>query len=239
MAKMKTVQLSPSCWQFQDTPDGNMYSHCYLIVGNERALLVDTGFGTENLKTVAESLTNLPIMLVNTHADGDHVMGNKPFETAHMHPAEYDRYHSTSSVGRDAPVAPLWEGDVIDLGGRRFEVILIPGHTPGSIVLLDEENRILIGGDSVQCGMVFMVGPGRNMAGYIQSMQKLKGIQDKFSQVYPGHGDIVTDSGIIDDLIAGAKKVQAGEVEGEPSTFPMEGLKPLVYPVGRVRFLYA
>ncbi len=48
---------------------------------------------------------------------------------------------------------------MIDLGAMKFEALLIPGHTPGSIALLDRENRLLIGGDSVQRGTVLMVGP--------------------------------------------------------------------------------
>ncbi len=57
----------------------------------------------------------------------------------------------------------LWEGTVIDLGFWKFEVILTPGHTPGSIMLLDREKRLLISGDTIQAGDIYMFGPGRNL----------------------------------------------------------------------------
>jgi glyoxylase-like metal-dependent hydrolase (beta-lactamase superfamily II) len=234
--KVYTVtQLHDASWMIQEG-DGAFSVNCFLIAGKDKALLADSGFGKGDLKSVVEGLTSLPLILVNTHADGDHVLGNQQFDMAHMHPSEYDRYHGT--VGFDAPVTALWEGDVIDLGGRRFETILVPGHTPGSIVLLDRENRILIGGDTVQGGSVFMVGQGRNMTGYIGSIQKLKGIQDQFDQVYPGHGAIVKGSGILDELIAGAVMVQKGEVEGTPLPGPIENMNAKSYKTGRVSFLY-
>jgi len=228
-------QVDIACWMIQE--GGAVSVNCFLIAGEESALLIDSGFGNGDLKAEVEKLTSLPVILVNSHADGDHVLGNKQFGTAHMHPAEYDRYHGV--VGHDAPVAPLWEGDVIDLGGRRFEVILIPGHTPGSIALLDEENRLLIGGDSIQGGMIFMFGPGRNITGYIDSMRKLKDIQSKFDTVYTGHGEILGDSDILDDLIEGAVKVRNGEVDGEALTGRMAELGAKSYKVGRAGFLYA
>ena len=238
MVKMekKVIQLSDSVWQIQDTNNGIMSVNCFLIAGKEKALLADTGFGEGSLKEVVEGLTNLPIVLVNTHADGDHVLGNKQFGLAHMHPAEFDRYHR--AVGYDSPVEALWEGDVLDIGGRRFEVILVPGHTPGSIVLLDRENRLLLGGDSVQGGTIFMIGQGRNMSGYIASMRKLKGIQDQFDTVYTGHGHVLEGSGILDELIDGAIKIYHGEVEGKAMERKIENLEGKTYAVGRVTFLY-
>ncbi|MCL2121763.1 MAG: MBL fold metallo-hydrolase [Clostridiales bacterium] len=232
----KVIQLSESVWQIQDTNNGIMSVNCFLIAGKEKALLADSGFGEGSLKEVVEGLTNLPLILVNTHADGDHVLGNKQFGLAHMHPAEFDRYHR--AVGYDAPVEALWEGDVLDIGGRRFEVILIPGHTPGSIALLDRENRLLLGGDSVQGGTIFMIGQGRNMSGYMASMRKLKGIQDQFDTVYTGHGRVLEGSGILDELIDGAVKVYRGEVEGKAMERKIENLEGKTYTVGRVTFLY-
>jgi len=230
------VQVDETCWEIRDSYDGKFYVNCYLFIGKDKAMLVDSGFGAGDIKAVVDGLTDLPVMLVNTHADGDHIMGNKNFGTAHMHPSEYDRYHSTA--GQEAPVAPLWEGDVIDIGGRRFEVILIPGHTPGSIALLDAENRILVCGDSVQDGMIFMIGAGRNMTGFIESIGKLKKISDRFDKVYCGHGDVVEGSALLDDLIDGAQKVLRGEVKGKPMPDMIENMKASLYTAGRAKFLF-
>ena len=201
----------------------------FLFIGVEKALLIDTGFGTGDIKKFVGSLTNLPLMLVNTHADRDHIGCNKLFEKAYMHPAEYDRYENLTET------SPLWEGDIIDLGNRNFEIILIPGHTPGSIALLDRENRILIGGDSVQTGTIYMFGAGRNINGYIDSMSKLSKIQNEFDIVYPSHGDIPVKSDIIPELIKGAKGVLSGEIAGgeAPNNIPAK-----LYNIGIAKFLY-
>lgn len=232
----QVAQVDESCWQITETFAGPINVCCYLVIGKTRAMLVDSCFGKGKLRETVEGMTGLPITLVNTHADGDHVLGNNQFETAHMHPADFERYHQT--VGYAAPVVPLWEGDVIDLGGRSFETILIPGHTPGSIVLLDGENRVMFGGDSVQGGLVFMAGPGRNIAAYIESLKKLKAMQGRFDRVYAGHGETVVDSGFVDDLLSGAEKVRDGEIEGSDPPGAFAELKAKVYTSGRVKFLY-
>ena len=65
-------------------------------------------------------------------------------------------------------VLPAFEGDIIDLGERKLEVIHVPGHTPGSITLLDREERCLIGGDPVQIdGEIYMFGLHRDMEAYV------------------------------------------------------------------------
>ena len=221
-------QLDASCWCMEENG-----VRAFLVTGKDLAVLIDSGYGTGNIKELVDNITEFPIKLVNTHADRDHIGCNRIFEKAHMHPAEYDRYHR--AVGADAHVEPLWEGDVIELGGRRLEVILIPGHTPGSIALLDAENRILFGGDSVQTGTIFMFAQGRNIAAYIASMQKLQENRSRFDTVYPSHGPVPVGSDIIEGLLDGARKIQSGEIKGAPTTF--KDLSVNLCDVGVAKFL--
>ena len=222
-------QLDSSCWRIEENG-----VRAFLITGTQNALLIDSGFGTGNIRALVDTMTNLPIKLVNTHTDRDHVGCNSLFEKAFMHPSEYDRYNQ--GVGAGLIVEPLWEGDRIDLGGRSFEVILIPGHTPGSIALLDAENRILFSGDSVQSGTIYMFGPGRNIHAYIASMTKLYGISHQFDTVYPSHGSIPISSNILKGLIMGAKKVLNKEIEGKKvETMDIPGK---VYDIGVAKLLY-
>ena len=205
----QVIQLEEDVWIIEDAG-----VRCFLFIGEHEALLIDSGFGTGDLKAVVERLTNLPVMLVNTHADRDHIGCNFQFDFAHMHPAEYDRYQGVN-LKTSTPPRPLWEGDIIDIGGRCFKVILIPGHTPGSIALLDENNHMLIGGDSVQTGSIYMFGPGRNLPAYIESMEKLRGICDKVvDRVYPSHGEYPVKPDIIEGLISGAKSILSGNAKG-------------------------
>lgn len=226
----EVIQIDETSWRIEENG-----VRSFLFAGQEFALLVDSGFGTGDLKAVTDSLTTLPIMLVNTHADGDHTGCNAQFGEAHLHPAELDRYEA--KCGTPAPARPLWEGDVIDLGNRRFEVILIPGHTPGSIALLDSENRILISGDSAVIGHIFMFGDGRNLSAYAASMEKLHALRSRFYTVYPSHGDFPLKSAVVGKLAAGARQILAMQVPGREVTFMDQKVR--LYPVGKTNFLCA
>ena len=56
----------------------------YLLEGDEKALLIDTGYGAENLREYVEKLTSKPILVVNTHYHPDHAAGNGEFEAVYM-----------------------------------------------------------------------------------------------------------------------------------------------------------
>ena len=224
----EVIQIDGSSWRIEENG-----VRSFLFAGADIALLVDTGFGSDDLKAVIGGLTDLPIMLVNTHADGDHFGCNKQFDKAFLHPDDFDRY--TAKAGKDAAVEALLEGDVIGLGNRRFEVIHIPGHTPGSVALLDAENRVLISGDSVQAGMVFMFGPGRDIDAYIASMEKLLAMGDRFDTVYPSHGPFPVKAGILGGLISGARDVKNRKVPGMKAPYETDAM---LYDVGVAKFLY-
>ena len=97
---------------------------------------------------------------------------------------------------------------------RKFEVISIPGHTPGSIALLDIQNRILIAGDSVLDDVIAMSGCWRNFDAYICSMEKLCKMRDRFDTVYTSHATFPLSPDIIDGLVIGAIKCKSGEILG-------------------------
>lgn len=206
---------------------------CFLFCGTEKALLLDTGFGTGDLKSVVESITALPVLLVNTHSDRDHIGCNRQFGTAYMHPAEFDRYQQNME---GAPAAPLWEGDVLELGGFDLRVILIPGHTPGGIALLDEKNRSLFAGDMVlKGGEIFMFGPGRNMLAYLASMQKLMTMSERFDTVYGCHHDLPVDKEVLPLLAQGAEDYMEGRLTGRK--VDMHGNPVMLYDFGAAKFL--
>lgn len=222
-------QIDANCWRIEENG-----VRCFLLAGGERALLIDTGFGTGDLKATVGQITQLPVMLVNTHADGDHIGCNHQFAACHMHPAEFDRYRQRKGDGAP-PSLPLWEGDVIDLQNRALEVILIPGHTPGSIALLDRDNRVLFSGDSVQDGNIYMFGMGRNLPAYIASMEKLLQKAELFDTVYPSHGTATLDKAVIAPLLDGARRILHGGMEGED--IEIRGMPVTRYDVGAGAFL--
>lgn len=219
-------------------PDGTIqieegFVRSFIIAGREKALLLDTGNGAGDLKALCESLTDLPITLINTHADRDHLGCNRQFDAAFMHEDDWPR--ARRSLPEDYPLLPVKEGDVFDLGGRSLEVLHIPGHTPGSIALIDRENRILFSGDSVQNGDIFMFGEGRNMEQFQSSMQGLLNMRDCFDTVYPCHHGIPVSPDVIKSLIGGAEKALKGELMGKP--VGMHGITVMLCDVGGAAFL--
>jgi hydroxyacylglutathione hydrolase len=186
----------------------------FLIEGDREALLIDTGVGSGNLKRYVEEITKLPITVIFTHADGDHVGNAGQFDRRFMHPCEFDYYKSKNE--KIVSMEPVWEGDIIDLGRYSFEVILIPGHTPGSIALLEKEKRFLIGGDSIQIGNIFMFGNGRNFDAYRASMKKLQGRLKEFDTVYASHNVLSIEANTVNLLYVAAGKVMENKVYGKP-----------------------
>lgn len=136
---------------------------CYLVEGHEKALLLDTGFGNADLASYVGSLTSLPLIVVNSHVHPDHSSGNVQFSTVFVGKNEVDGTAPVVFPDEALPdprcqavldatgysFAPLAHGARIELGGRTMEVIEIPGHTRGSIALLDSETHILLSGDAL------------------------------------------------------------------------------------------
>ena len=209
----EAIAIDEKSWRIEENR-----VRCFLFKGTEKALLVDTGFGSGDLKAFVEKLTDLPIMLVNSHADIDHIGCNNSFGAAYLHPAEFSTYRTRKLD--DTDLRPLWEGDRIDLGGRVFEVVLISGHTPGSIALLDHENRILISGDTVQTTPVFIFGPNRSVPGIIATLKKLETMFDLYDTVYSSHGAFPIGKEAVSAQREAAERLLAGKLE--PMDPPME-----------------
>ncbi|MCM1172052.1 MAG: MBL fold metallo-hydrolase [Clostridium sp.] len=190
----------------------------FLFEGDKKAMLIDTGFGTLQLRELVAGLTDLPVFLVNTHTDKDHTGCNRDFKPVYMHPAEMEHYKKSLPEGcLLEDVLPLWEGDIIDLGFWKFEVILTPGHTPGSIMLLEREKRMLLSGDMIQDGDIFMFGEGRNMQAFQCSLRKISAMADAFDTIWASHGSYPLKADIISGILQGAEDLLAGKLtEQEP-----------------------
>ncbi len=222
------IRINENSWRIED---GGV--RFFLLTGTEKALLIDSGMMVNNAKEIAEKLTCLPIVLLNTHADRDHTGSNREFEAFYMHPDEEENYRKDGLGGQ---ILPVHEGDVLDLGDRPLEIIHVPGHTPGSIALLDRNARVLISGDSVQDGHIFMFGPFRNMENYIKSLEHLKAWDGCYDEVWPSHGSLPVSPDMVGKLIEGAKEVLAGKVPGEKQEF--HGMTTTLYDLGYAGFLY-
>ena len=223
---VKTVvrRISDTTWAFEQG-----MVRCFYIVGEDRAVLLDTGVAEENLFQLMMPLADLALMVINTHGDGDHTANNKLFPTVYTHPAEEARLGEVPYL-----VKHVQDGQIIDLGGVQLEVLHTPGHTPGSICLLDRANKTLYAGDTVSHGPVFLFGEGRDPEAYGQTLRKLQSLaaEGVFDTVCCCHGDCPVGVEVIDELLAALEGALNGSIEGVPTNLgfgPAEGLKTYRY----------
>ena len=206
----------------------------FLLTGQDKALVIDTGMNGLDIHRLVAEHTGLPYQLLNTHADRDHIGSNAQFDELYMHPSEAAFYRN--SQNGTGTIMPVFDGDVIDLGGRKLEIIHLPGHTPGSITVLDRQNRCLIGGDPIQeDGEIFMFGPQRDMDAYISGLERLSR-RDDFDFIFPSHAKEKVSRDVIAPLINGGRRILAGEIKGKQAE--RFGKTFCVYDVGVARFLY-
>lgn len=222
------IQINDNTWRFEDG-----HVRFFLFCGTEKAALIDSGMNTPDARQMAEALTDLDLILINTHADRDHTSGNPAFDEFYMSPAEEPNYRAHGGAGT---IIPVQEGDIIDLGGRELKVIDIPGHTPGSIALLDLCTRVLVSGDSVQNGDIFMFGEFRNIEAYIRSLEHLDEYKGQFDEVYGMHGSFPVSPDLIPQLLECAKEIRAGKATG--TSVNVFGHEVCLYKYDCAGFLY-
>lgn len=203
------------------------FVRAFLILGTERALLLDTGAVPCGLPALVRSVTDLPLTVVNTHGDGDHVANNGQFPEIWAHPEEFEliRRSAPASVLRPAP-----EGTVFALGGRDLEVLAAPGHTAGSIALLDRKNRMLFSGDTVQRDSVYLFGAHRPVDRFAGTLEKLDALRGAYDTVWPCHGPCPVGPETAADLLRCFRAAQAGELPPQAPSQPMWGeVQPVLY----------
>ena len=87
-AYYKAEKIADDSWMIKNAFMEPTYAQCYLVEGDNYALLIDSIIGFANLKTFCETLTDKKIILVNTHAHSDHIGGNFFFDCCYMHPRD-------------------------------------------------------------------------------------------------------------------------------------------------------
>lgn len=205
---MEIIKKDNNTWIIEDSG-----VRCFLLEGNDKVALIDTGMNIENIKEVVSSLSNKPLMLLITHADRDHIGASSSFDEV------YIGIHEMAFYGKNKfnqKVIPLYDKDVIDLGDRRLEVINLPGHTPGSVAFYDVDNGVLISGDPIQRnGRVFMFGEQRNLVAYISSLERLNKRKEDFKEIWPSHADLPIGNDSIEACIEDVKDLLDGKLTYE------------------------
>ena len=215
----------------------------YLIVGNQRAALFDTGMGISDLKRLTTELTSLPVVVLNSHTHNDHVGDNWQFDTIYAMNTDFTRQNARGSrEDAQTEIAPdqicgtlptgfnpktystrpwkitsyIHDGERIDLGGRSLEVIATPGHTPDAISLLDRANGLLFTGDTYYPATIWLYRPETDFAVYDASIHKLAALAPQIKTVLGAHNIPVAPPSVLPRLITAFEAVRAGRASATP-----------------------
>jgi glyoxylase-like metal-dependent hydrolase (beta-lactamase superfamily II) len=212
----------------------------YLILGNKRALLFDTGLGVGKISSVVRGLTPLSVIVVNSHTHFDHVGGNAEFQKIWNQDLPYTLTNARGGLNdysRDA-LSPqrlcgelpkgvsastfstrpwrathiLKDGETIDLGNRKLQVLFTPGHTPDSLCLIDRKNKLLFTGDTYYPGPIYLFVPETDLAAYTSSIHRLAELAPSLKLLLPAHNVPFAEPQVLVRLDAALKAIQRGEV---------------------------
>lgn len=244
----RTEKITESIILIDDRKESNIY----LVKGSRKSLLIDTGWGIGDLPGVVREYTDKPLIVVNTHGHPDHAGGDYQFDEIYV-PAEdistieecfseEKRKFAIENVvsgpmpdgfseadwicAKPGKLIPMDDNHVFDLGDRKIEVIFIPGHSPGSVALLDSSDRVLFTGDSVLEGDIWLyLDKSAPLDVYLSGMRKLDSFSGSFDMILPAHCRAPISRAIIGELIRGVEKILDGTLKGKPyRTFAGEGI---------------
>ncbi|HIU74802.1 MAG TPA: MBL fold metallo-hydrolase [Candidatus Pelethocola excrementipullorum] len=208
---------------------------CYLLIGEQKAMLIDTGYGEGNVREVVEEITEKPVVVVNTHGHYDHTGGNFWWDSCFcaegtkqditMGASEAFLIDYYNRLPKDFKFNYVKEGDVFDLGGRHIEVLSFDAHAQSSIMLLDREKRQLYTGDEIDPSQVLLIGRSdydtRQMVeNHLAGMEKLLARQSEYDMLFPAHNGVyiskqyVKDFRILDTMILKGENKLAETVAG-------------------------
>lgn len=212
--------------------------YCTLVIGSKRALLIDTGYGCSDLMQTISSLTDKPVVVVNTHGHFDHVQMNCFFPSVFIHGGDLkllrksvnvfykcaffllygaktakgdgNRFLKTLSFA-SPELSLIKDGDAIDLGDTSISVIETPGHTKGSVCFLDEKNRFVYCGDTVSNHVWICLKESLSVSQYVKSLERLDSMLNDSYRIIASHGDIPLNRVVLQRLITCAKNVNVGK----------------------------
>lgn len=210
-----------------------------LIVGSQRAMLLDTGMGNFDMLSIIKEITDKPVMLVLTHAHYDHIGGIGQFKDIYMHPADIptaEVFAATHEIYEEEPPIsqaefilqtkeelesqpenvfvipgtvvdkmysvhnfhPLEPDTIINLGGRKVQILEERGHTAGEIAVLDFQSRILFSGDGIS--PLFSITE-TSVETARHDLLHIKSLSTEFDRIYHGHFGAIDCTSLRSDSI--------------------------------------
>jgi len=206
------VQFKKDTWEIDEFDVASMF----LLIGTEKAMLIDTGMGIGDLKTAVRRITDKPLIVVISHGHLDHNGNARQFDTVYINPNDKNapmpgdltrrrddtrcialrtRGHYPYSLETDLrePAEPLpvikdmTDGMVFDLGGgRKVTAYDCFGHSKGEMIFLDSMTRTLFAGDALN----YNLGLGAiSIETAVKYLERMRDMGDQYDDIYNGHHD--------------------------------------------------
>lgn len=186
-------------------------THCYLLMGSERCLLIDTGLGICNIYDEVRKLTDKHVTAVATHIHWDHIGGHKYFPDFYAHKEELSWLRGNFPLSAETvremvvdrcelpegydvskyemfqgnPTVVLNRGEIIDIGNRKIKVLHTPGHSPGHLCFWEPERKYVYTGDLIYKDTLFAYYPSTDPEAYLQSLEIIAALPAQ--KLFPAH----------------------------------------------------
>lgn len=215
----------------------------YLVVGEEKAALFDSGFGVmDTLRTLVEEITDKPVVCIVGHGHPDHVGAAPLFDKIYMN--ERDEELLPISLSYDRRMGDVFgryedeeleaycrehivmtdkleyknidDGAVIDLGGTVLRVIAIPGHTRGSLVFYNEKDNYALTSDAFSTRTALVTLPPEKRVGieaYRNGLSQFLEAINEDTKIYWGHAKEEMPHSVPRDMCRACEEVLNGETE--------------------------
>jgi len=196
-------------------------THCYLLSGSKRSLLIDTGLGICDISEEIAKLTDKPVTAIATHIHWDHIGGHRCFPDFYARAEELDwlngKFPLSPKTVREMvadrcelpqdfrldkyrifqgnPAKILTDDEEIDLGGRIVKTLHTPGHSPGHMCFWEKERGYLFTGDLVYKDTLFAYYPSTDPEAYLSSLEKISLLPAL--RIFPAHHSLDISPDII------------------------------------------
>ena len=249
MGYFKVFKQSDNLYQFKDA----LGSLCTLLIGSEKALVLDTCYGIGDLYSEIRNITNLPLLVVNSHGHMDHSCGNYQFDEVYIHSKDLElvkkhnslawRKKNIASAANLNVLPDLFneeeylkqnEGNLIlldnikefSLGDLTLEVLPAFGHTQGSIALFCKELKLMIVSDAI-CQYVWLfLEESTHLNEYVKTVENI--LKINFDNFIVGHVPGLLSKDIMKEYYECAKNVDLNKSE-KVSFNNFEGFESYAY----------